>query len=605
MPGFPKLSRYQVLGRLAVGGMAEVWLARAIGFGGFEKIVVLKTILPNLIENQQFVQMFINEARVAAMLNHPHCVQIFELGKEDNVLFIAMEYIEGFALSRVMKRAKDRGLRLPVEVVSRIACDALSGLEYAHRLTDREGRKVELIHRDVSPDNLLIGFSGQTKLVDFGIAKASMTAMQSTRAGTVKGKFGYIAPEYLRGQKIDGRADLFALGVVLYRALTARRPFVGDSEAAVTLSVLQKSPPTPASISPWVPPEMSGVVMLALEKKPEARFDTARAMRIALERAVRPADADHVAHVLNHLWPPGDPERVALETLAAGQAEERSEPALESIISQGYALPAAALSTPEPAQIDRQFLEQATKAGVVPAVVRVAEAWDEDDEPPPRSRVPWLLAALALAVATAWWQLPHKPQELEALYANAVGHAPLAEAAPPPSPSAAPVPSAAPTPAPAPAAAPAPEPAAPPAPEPEPAAAAQVSVDVTEPVVVFLGTQELGKPPGPFEVPVGPQKLRLVSKALGLEQTFEIDAKPGEVAHIAAMRKGSLTLKVEPWAYVKLDGRSLGQTPIGKQALYEGAHVIELSNTELNINRHIDVKVKSGEAKVVDVNLEE
>src|SRR4051812_41185512 len=127
----PKLSRYQVLGRLATGGMAEVWLARAVGFGGFEKLVVLKTILPNLLESQQFVQMFINEARVAAMLNHPNCVQIFELGKEEAVLFIAMEYIEGFALSRVMKRAKDRGLRLPPEVVSRIGCDALSGLEYA------------------------------------------------------------------------------------------------------------------------------------------------------------------------------------------------------------------------------------------------------------------------------------------------------------------------------------------------------------------------------------------------------------------------------------------------------------------------------------------
>src|SRR5438046_2873628 len=136
--------------------MAEVWLGRALGFGGFEKLVVLKTILPNLVTNPQFVQMFINEARVAAMLNHPNCVQIFELGKEEEILFIAMEYIDGFSLSRVLKRAKGLGLKVPLEVLARIACDALSGLEYAHRLTDREGKPVGLIHRDVSPDNLLI-----------------------------------------------------------------------------------------------------------------------------------------------------------------------------------------------------------------------------------------------------------------------------------------------------------------------------------------------------------------------------------------------------------------------------------------------------------------
>src|SRR2546429_4894844 len=140
MSSAPKLARYQVLGRLATGGMAEVWLGRAVGFGGFEKLVVLKTILANLVTNPQFVQMFINEARVAAMLNHPNCVQIFELGKEEEILFIAMEFIDGFSLSRVFKRAKAQKVSMPLEVLSRIASDALSGLEHAHRLADREGK---------------------------------------------------------------------------------------------------------------------------------------------------------------------------------------------------------------------------------------------------------------------------------------------------------------------------------------------------------------------------------------------------------------------------------------------------------------------------------
>jgi serine/threonine-protein kinase len=557
--------------------MAQVWLARSVGFGGFEKLVVLKTILPNLLGNPQFVQMFVNEARVAANLNHPNCVQIFELGKENDVLFIAMEYIEGFSLSRLMKRAKERGVRVPVEILSRVASDALSGLEYAHKLTDREGRPMELIHRDVSPDNLLVGFSGQTKVVDFGIAKARMSTMQATRAGTVKGKFGYIAPEYLRGQKIDGRADLFALGVVLYRVLTGKRPFVGDTEAAVTLSVMQQEPPTPSSVLPSLSPELSGVVMLALEKKPEARFDSARSMRLALEKAVRPAELDAVSSFLNHLWPKGDPERLALESLASGhKSEETSEPALQSIISNAYAIPTGALKTPHPAHAD-PMLEAATVAGVVPQGVPPPSAMDEDG-PPRRSRAPLVLVALTLLGGGAGWKWLHR-------------------AAPAVEPAVAVAPN------------PGPPPTAPSQPAvPAPAAAAEpakVSVDVTEPVSVLLGDKELGKAPGPFELPAGKATLKLVNRALGIDQTFEVDAQPGAVAHISELRKGSLALKVEPWAYVKLDGRSLGQTPIGKRELYEGPHVLELSNSELNVNKRIELKVKANEAKVVSLNLEE
>ena len=166
--------------------------------------------------------------------------------------------------------------------------------------------------------------------MDFGIAKASLSAAQQTRAGTVKGKFGYIAPEYLRGQPIDGRADLFALGVVLYRAVTGKRPFVGPSEAAVSLAVLREEPKWPTDVDPTLPQAMSAVVMMALEKNPDARFASAKAMRQAIEAAARPADPEEVGALLNKLWPPGDVERVALETLASGRAEETSEPLLES-----------------------------------------------------------------------------------------------------------------------------------------------------------------------------------------------------------------------------------------------------------------------------------
>jgi serine/threonine-protein kinase len=330
----PSLSRYEVLGRLAIGGMAEVWLARATGIAGFEKLVVLKTILPGLMENEQFLQMFINEARIAALLNHPNCVQIYDLGKEDDVLFISMEYIEGFSFSRMLKRAATLNLKVPMEIVVRVACDALSGLDHAHRLADREGKPVGLIHRDVSPDNLLLSFRGHTKVVDFGIAKAGVGTHVITRAGTVRGKYGYVAPEYLMGQPIDGRADLFAMGVVLYRALTGRRPFSGVNELELSQAVVHDTPVPPGAVFARIPQSLSDVVMRALEKSPAARFASARDMRVALEAAVPPAAPDEVGAFLSRLWPPDAPERQALESLAAGRIGETSGPLLESVIIQ-------------------------------------------------------------------------------------------------------------------------------------------------------------------------------------------------------------------------------------------------------------------------------
>ncbi|MBL8957488.1 MAG: serine/threonine protein kinase [Myxococcaceae bacterium] len=579
MPSTPKLARYQVLGRLATGGMAEVWLGRALGFGGFEKLVVLKTILPNLVTNPQFVQMFINEARVAAMLNHPNCVQIFELGKEDDVLYIAMEYIEGFSLSRVLKRAKAKGEKVGLDVIARIAADALSGLEYAHRLTDREGKSVGLIHRDVSPDNLLLSFAGQTKLVDFGIAKASLNAAQQTRAGTVKGKFGYIAPEYLRGQAIDGRADLFALGVVLYRAVTGKRPFVGPSEAAVSLAVLRDEPVWPTEIDGALPQAMSAVVMMALEKQPDARFASAKAMRQAIEAAVRPADSEDVGALLNRLWPPGDPERVALETLAAGRAEEMSEPLLESVVSSGFELPEGVRATPHASVLEPEppsDVSGATPPLPMPAVappsvlgpepttgatvvekkvpVHPASVAEQSDElPRRRSPLVWVVLGLSvLAGGGLVWKLK----------AAASKQAGAGEAK---------------------------------------AAKGRVRVEVDLPVTVVRGDVELGKAPGTFELEPGPVKLLL--KGQGVEQTFELDVKPGQTANITELRKGTLAVKVEPWAYVKIDGRPAGQTPVRRE-LYEGPHTVELSNTELNITKRLDVTVKGGDTRQLSVKLE-
>ena len=266
--------------------------------------------------------------------------------------------------------------------------DAASGLDYSHRLKDREGRDLGIVHRDVSPDNLLVGFSGQVKLVDFGIAKAATPALMAaaTTAGTVKGKHGYIAPEYLLGQPLDGRADVFALGVVLYRALTGKRPFVGATEAAISMAVVSDPPRPPLEVMPSLNPALAAVALMALEKEPEKRFESARAMRQAIEVAVgHAAENEEVAEMMNELWPAGDEERVALHTLSSGMSEESSSPVLRSVVSGTY-------SSMVP------NVEQPTKViAPPPGVLLPPPSFDTAEVPAPSRK--WLVGLAVVLVA--------------------------------------------------------------------------------------------------------------------------------------------------------------------------------------------------------------
>ena len=270
----PKLARYEVLGRLAAGGMAEVWLARSVGVAGFEKLVVIKTILPNLAESPQFVSMFVNEARLAAMLSHPNCVQIFDLGQEGTTLYIAMEYLEGFALSRLLKRARTQSVPVSEGLIARIIMDAASGLDYAHRLKDREGRHVGLVHRDVSPNNLMVSARGEVKLLDFGIVKSDQR-LTRTQTGVVKGNLYFMSPEQARALEVDARSDLFSLGMVLYSAATGRPLYSGNT----SFELINRAGlgPTPEDLKrvAALPPPLAGLVARALEVDPERRYRNA------------------------------------------------------------------------------------------------------------------------------------------------------------------------------------------------------------------------------------------------------------------------------------------------------------------------------------------
>jgi serine/threonine protein kinase len=221
--------KYYLLERINVGGMAEVFKAKTFGVEGFERLLAVKRILPNIAEDEEFIAMFIDEAKIAVQLQHANIAQIFDLGKVEDSYFIALEYVPGKDLRSIFDRLRGRGEVMTIQQACHIIMQVCEGLDYAHNKRDAQGRELHLVHRDISPQNVLIGYDGEVKLIDFGIAKAAGKASK-TQAGILKGKFGYMSPEQVRGLPIDRRSDIFSVGIVLYELLTNERLFVGESD---------------------------------------------------------------------------------------------------------------------------------------------------------------------------------------------------------------------------------------------------------------------------------------------------------------------------------------------------------------------------------------
>ena len=277
-----QFGKYQLFATLGKGGMADVFLSVARGQMGFNKLAVIKRLKAALAQDPAFRNMFLDEARLAARLNHPNIVHTYEVGEAQGVYFIAMEYLEGQPLNKVIKEAIRNEQRVPPEIAVRMIADALAGLGYAHELKDYDGRPLNVIHRDISPHNLFVTYDGHTKLVDFGIAKAD-TSSTETEVGVLKGKVSYMSPEQAMGQRLDARSDLFAMGIVLWELLTHRRLLQGES-AANTLHKLMSEPiPHVADMQPDIDMELDRIVAVALEKDPNRRFQSAVEMREALE----------------------------------------------------------------------------------------------------------------------------------------------------------------------------------------------------------------------------------------------------------------------------------------------------------------------------------
>lgn len=288
---YEQLGRYRLLKLLATGGMGEVFLARQEGPAGFAKVVVVKRILRHLAQDQGFIDLFLNEAKLAGQLQHPNVAQVFGLEHEGNSWFIAMEYVHGKSLRDLLDEAGRRELKVPPRIAAHLAVQALAGLHFAHELTDERGQPLGILHRDVTPENLLVGFSGAVKLVDFGIARA-MTGAQ-TRVGQPKGKVAYMAPELTQsGAAIDRRADVFAMGIVLYEALTLKRP--ANAPTSAEEAVKARAPFQP---DPMLPDGLNAVLVKAMAPDPAQRFQSAQEMIDALNAwlsasrlTVQPAD---------------------------------------------------------------------------------------------------------------------------------------------------------------------------------------------------------------------------------------------------------------------------------------------------------------------------
>ena len=387
-----RFGQYVLLEKIATGGMAEVWKARMRGVEGFQKIVAIKKILPHLSDNQDFIEMFVDEAKLAAQLNHNNIIHIYDLGKIQSSYYIAMEYIDGYDLKNILRKAQERDQPLSIEIALFVASKIAAALDYAHRKRDFEDKEMGLVHRDVSPQNVLISEEGDIKLCDFGIAKAASKASH-TQAGALKGKLQYMSPEQAWGRTIDKRSDIFALATVLFEMLTARKLFGGDNELSILEQVREARVTPPSQYNDEVTPQIDAIVLKALQKDPANRYQTAGEMQRDLDAVLysfkpTPTSADLAIYM----------HRLATSTVTPSHPME--------------------VHAPEPVQAANELKPLKPAAAVVatptsiPAVPSTARASATPAKKPPV--VPIAIAAVVVIAAIVGFLMMRKPATTKA-----------------------------------------------------------------------------------------------------------------------------------------------------------------------------------------------
>jgi TonB family protein len=400
---------YVLLEKIATGGMAEVWKARKRGEEGFQKIVAIKKILPHLSDNQDFIEMFVDEAKLAAQLNHNNIIHIYDLGKIGTSYYIAMEYIDGNDLKTILRRGQERDQTLGVELALFVASKIAAALDYAHRKRGFDEKDLGLVHRDVSPQNVLISHEGDIKLCDFGIAKAASKASH-THAGALKGKLQYMSPEQAWGRSIDRRSDIFALAVVLFEMLTNRKLFLGENELSVLDQVREARVIAPSEINDEVPSNVDAIVLKGLAKEPADRYQTAGEMAKDIEAVLfdfrpTPTSAD-LAIFMHRLWSAQPLHMPEPEPVPVPVVEPEPRPARVAHTD----------STLRPAVV---AAAAAAPAADAPAATVPMPAWDAPPAPVAESRRPLMplmfVAAMVLAIVGGFFYVRSRSGSVDAL----------------------------------------------------------------------------------------------------------------------------------------------------------------------------------------------
>jgi serine/threonine protein kinase/tetratricopeptide (TPR) repeat protein len=348
---------YRLTSRIATGGMAEVYLGRQVHpDGSVGPLVALKRLWPHLVADASIVQMFLNEARITAQINHPNVVKILDLGHENGEPYIAMELLEGRSFAELRRHAANQAQRVPSGITLKILADACRGLDAAHRAVDEQGRFLAIVHRDFTPDNIHVGVNGEIKVIDFGIAKAQNVG-SATEPGTLKGKFFYMSPEMIAGRPVDHRADIFAAGVMLYEQLCGRRPFTGSGPDEVMARIAQGTPRRPTECDPSVPPVLEAICLMAVSREPEKRFGSLSEFIHALESIggiAQVAAQQDVANYVTRMFPEEkDPKR---RTLRLARAAEASAPPAPEVLPA----PVAQKAQKSPATLKRSTTRSST-----------------------------------------------------------------------------------------------------------------------------------------------------------------------------------------------------------------------------------------------------
>jgi len=379
-----RVGRYTLYGEIASGGMATVHFGRLAGEGGFSRIVAIKCMHRHLADDPEFRAMFLDEARLAARIRHPNVVSTIDVASSEEGMFLVMEYVTGESLAALLRAATRRGEPVPVSISIRILIDALYGLHAAHVATDDSGAPLHIVHRDVSPQNILVATDGHARVLDFGIAKA-VGRSHTTRAGQVKGKFRYMAPEQVRDAPVSPRTDVYAASVVLWELLAGQPLFRGSNDAAVIARVLEGVVPAPSKLTPALAPELDAIVLRGLEREPERRFESAEAMAEALEALSHSTTARQVG-----IWV----ERLAAEVLRTRAEQIASFQGVPS--SKAVRAAPVASAAPEEKKADTSTL---TLPQPEPKTeVSVATPRNAAPAPAGRRRVPVLAALLGTTV---------------------------------------------------------------------------------------------------------------------------------------------------------------------------------------------------------------